>query len=207
MIKQIALSAAFAATLTSLPAQAAGIAYISSATGYVLGGGGIATTAPWSGQRSLSGFNGYGQINWNSRCLTGRTGGQPLTWESCQGGPAQTWKLSNQRLNNEVGWCADVEGNRNGPNVRVMAWKCTGDINQRWHSQKFITIKDAVANVRDAKAAAELEKNAKNAPVGALIDPKSGALIGNDGSTLNASNKGNLVAAGGGNLVAAGGGN
>eukprot|EP01031_Cornospumella_fuschlensis_P049026 gene49026-60016_t len=94
-IRVIALAAA--AFAMAAPAAAQSIAYISSASGYMLHmSGNTAVTANWSGQSPISGFTGYGQIQMNGRCLTGRNGNQPLTWEGCNGSDrSQKWSLQN----------------------------------------------------------------------------------------------------------------
>ncbi len=96
------------------PAYAQSVGYISSSSGYMLHmSGSTAVTANWSGQAPISGFTGYGQIKMNGRCLTGKNGNQPLTWEGCNSSErAQKWSLQNRTLRNEGGWCADVEGGR-----------------------------------------------------------------------------------------------
>src|SRR4051794_41140280 len=106
-----ALAAAGLACMAA-PAFSAGIAYISSSSGYMLHkSGNQAVTANWQGQPSIQGFSGYGTINVGGTCLTGKTADQPLTWEACRGDASQKWSLSGGKLNNEGEWCADVKGN------------------------------------------------------------------------------------------------
>lgn len=193
--------------LTAVQAQAAEVAYISSSSGYVLGGNGNASTANWSGQPPMRGFGGYGAIQMNGKCLAGRTGNQPLTWEACRGDAAQKWALSNKKLNNELGWCADVQGNRAGAGVPVLAYKCSGAINQQWNTHTIISAQAAAALITNPAVKATFLQTASTAPVGAVISKSTGKVISNDGGSLVASGGGNLVASGGGNLVASGGGN
>lgn len=187
----------------------AAIDHISSASGFVLdNSGGNAVTANWQGQSRLQGFTGYGQIKYNGQCLTGRQGGQPLRWENCAGrDPAQTWSLQGRKLNNEGGWCADVEGARNGAGVRVLAYKCSGAGNQQWNAHRVEAASTAAARISNPAVRAEFLKNAQSARAGAVISTSTGKLVAAGGGNLVAAGGGNLVAAGGGNLVAAGGGN
>lgn len=190
-------------------AAAAGVAYISSSSGYMLHmSGNTAVTANWSGQAPINGFTGYGQIQMSNRCLTGRTGNQPLTWEACNGSDrSQKWSLENRTLKNEGGWCADVEGGRGGAGARVMAWNCNGQGNQKWGSHVAENYRTVAARISNPAIRATFERNASNAAPGAVISSTTGALVSPGGGSLVAAGGGNLVAAGGGNLVAAGGGN
>lgn len=202
------------------------IAYISSSNGYMIhDGGGVAVTTPWQGQAPISGFSGYGQISINGRCLTGRQGNQPLRFEPCRhGDTSQTWKLSGGQLNNEGGWCADVEGNRGGPGVRVLAWQCSRAVNQRFRAHQLVSAQEfARQAIRDPNISRAFVESANRARPGQLISVASGRLVGDGGGTLIgqdgagvvatdgagivAAGGGNIVAAGGGNIVAAGGGN
>jgi hypothetical protein len=216
VIKQLVMSAAVVASLTALPAHAQqGIAYLSSG-GYALGGSSIATTAAWTGQSALSGFSGYGQINWNGRCLAGKGKGQPLAWEACRNDASQRWKFQNRQLNNEQGWCADVEGGRSGANVRVVSWDCNSRAaNQKWTAHYMKPWQVFATSIWNPQVRAAFEANAQKLKVGDRISLTTGNLVAAGGGNLVAAGGGNLigndgstlVAAGGGNLVAAGGGN
>ncbi len=210
MIKQFILSAGAVCAMAAGPVFAADVAYLSSG-GWALGGSGGATLVAWTGQKPLS-FSGYGQIVSNGKCLTGPNGGQQLTWETCKTGrvPAQIWGgLDKGRLNNEVGWCADVEGGRYALGTRVVAWQCGGASNQRWnphYAQPAATL--VQQKVSNAAARPVAIKSATDGLVGQLIDTKTGQLVAAGGGNLNVptggpyliiTSKGNLVAAGGGN--------
>lgn len=182
-------------------AQAQSIVYLSSSSGYMLHrNGNTAVTADWRGQAPISGYSGYGAIRMDNLCLTGRNGNQPLSWESCrQGDKSQTWGYRNGRLNNELGWCADVEGNRRGAGVRVMAWSCSGAVNQTWKVHRPVSLSSVLPQVRDPAARQAIENSARSARPGqplpltpaqlqqlppGLIQATGGSLIGLDGATL-----------------------
>ncbi|MCG2595047.1 RICIN domain-containing protein [Ramlibacter sp. XY19] len=201
-----AAAAAFLA-LAGLSAQAADIVYISSASGYLLHNtGGAAVTAPWNGQAVVQGFSGYGAIRINGQCLTGRTSGQPLRWEACHGGDkSQVWALSGRKLNNELGLCADVEGNRSGAGVRVLAWSCSGASNQQWKAHHRETAQSYAMRINDPAARAEFIRNAQAASPGTIISIATGRVVAPGGANVVAPGGANVVSAGGGNVVAAGG--
>ena len=197
------------ACLSSAAVYAADIVYISSSSGYMIhNNGGIAVTANWQGQAPIQGFGGYGAIHINGQCLTGRQGNQPLRWESCrQGDKSQVWKLSGGRLNNEGGWCADVEDNRGGAGVRVLAWQCSGAGNQRFRGHSIQPASTVANRIQNPTVRNEFLRSAQSARFGQGISMTSGKLIGQDGASLIGDGGGTIVAAGGGNIVAAGGGN
>lgn len=189
-------------------AHASGIGYISSSSGYMLHmSGSTAVTADWKGQTPIQGFSGYGQIKMSGRCLTGRNGNQPLTWEGCGNDAAQRWKLSGGQLNNEGGWCADVEGARGGAGVRIMAWKCSGSSNQKWRSHPIVSAQTAAARISDQNVKNTFISNASRASAGQLISTRTGQMVAAGGGNLIGNDGSTMVAAGGGNMVAAGGGN
>lgn len=204
-----ALAFALFAAMACVAGQAVGaeIAYISSSSGYMLHAGGTnAATANWTGQPPISGFTGYGPIRASGRCLTGRgPEGRPLTWEGCRSGDkAQIWALSNARLNNESGWCADVEGNRPGAGVRVLAWRCTGAVNQRWKAHAIVSANEVAQRIQNPQARAAFINNAARAQPGQMIDARSGGLIGVDAGTLRRAGQAMIVVRPG-QLIAAGG--
>lgn len=202
----VLIAAAFA---FHAPASAQSIGYISSSSGYMLHmSGNTAVTANWSGQAPISGFTGYGQIQMNGRCLTGRNGNQPLTWEGCNGSDrSQKWSLQNRTLKNEGGWCADVEGGRGGAGARVMAWNCNGQGNQKWGRHIVENYKAVASRISNQTIRSNFERNASKASAGAVISTTTGNLVSPGGGNMVAAGGGNMVAAGGGNMVAAGGGN
>ena len=193
--------------MTAGMVQAQEIPYISSSSGYMLNAsGGGAVTADWKGQAPIQGFTGYGQVKTNGSCLTGRDGQQQLRWESCKSGDkAQIWALSNGRLNNELGWCADVEGNRSGPGVRVLAWKCSGAINQQWSGAKTVSANDYLNKIQDRSVRDALSAKIRSANPGSriqLTDKESSALIAAGGLNLmsKSSGSGSLIGLDGANL-------
>ncbi len=199
--------AAAALALTSLAAAANNVAYISSASGYLLhNSGGNAVTANWQGQSPLQGFSGYGPIHLNGQCLSGKDGNQPLRWEGCRSGDkAQVWKLSGGRLNNELGWCADVEGGRGGAGARVLAWNCHGGANQQWRSHASVSAQSLASNIRDSAVRNTFLDTVRSAPAGSVISTQTGRVVAAGGANAVAAGGANVVSAGGGNVVAAGG--
>lgn len=202
---------ALAATVSCFGASAAmsaDIAYISSASGYVVhDAGGTAVTANWAGQAPISGFSGYGAIRVNGRCLTAPgPAGQPVRWEGCrQGDKSQIWALSDRRLNNELGWCADVEGNRQGAGVRLVAWNCSGAVNQRFTAHRVVSAQSVAARIPDPGVRQKFLQTAQTARPGAIISTATGGLVGLDAGTLTSAGGQNMVSTGSGNLIAAGG--
>lgn len=185
-----------------------GVGYVSSASGYMLHqSGSSAVTANWSGQSPIEGFAGYGPLRLAGRCLTAKgPAGQVLTWEACRSGDkAQVWALSRGRLNNELGWCADVEGNRAGAGVRVIAWQCSGAVNQRWKGHPLVRADSVASRIADPAARRQFVDNASRAAPGQLISLESGQLVGPDANNVRRAAGNVMVAAGRGQLIAAGG--
>ena len=199
---------ATALTVASFAASAQGIAYISSSSGYMIhNSGGTALTANWQGQAPIQGFGGYGPIRINGQCLAGHQQGQPLRWEGCQqGNKSQIWSLNGGRLKNEGGWCADVEGNRSGAGVRVIAYQCSSGDNQRFRAHRVESSQTVAGRIASPEVKKVFLQTAQNAEPGTRISLKSGKVISNDGATVIASSSA-VIAAGGGNVIAAGGGN
>jgi len=138
----------------------------------------------------------YGQIVLpNGKCLTGgSSSGLPLMARTCASTVHQKWAFqSNGQLNNEAGWCADIEGGGRGAGTRVVSYKCQNSSNQMWYPA--VTAKQATLGLQ---ALANVGNRTGTSFISSL-----GFSMGN----LVAAGGGNLVAAGGGNLVAAGGGN
>ena len=206
-----ARTAALVATawaLSTAAAIAADIAYISSASGYMVhDSGGTAVTANWAGQAPIQGFSGYGQVKLNNRCLTtSGPAGQALRWQTCQrGDKSQIWALSNKRLNNELGWCADVEGNRRGAGVRLVAWKCHGAANQQFKAHRLVSAQTVAAQIKDPGVKQAFIRNAQNARPGQIISQSSGQLLNVGVGGLISAGGMNLVVISPGNLIAAGG--
>lgn len=200
--------AAAALALAGLAAHAAEVAYIASSSGFMLHNrGGAAVTRDWDGASAIQGFSGYGAIRLDGQCLTGKAAGQPLAWESCRGGDkAQVWKLSGRKLNNELGWCADVQGNRGGAGVPVLAWNCSGAGNQQWKSLARESAQSfAARQIRDAGVRNAFIHTAQSARPGTVISTATGQAVAAGGANAVAAGGANVVAAGGGNVVAAGG--
>ncbi len=206
-VRRLALLATISWFGTST-AMSADIAYISSASGFVVHDvGGVAVTANWAGQVPMSGFSGYGAIRVNGRCLTAPgPAGQPVRWGGCrQGDKSQIWALSNRRLNNELGWCADVEGNRQGAGVRLVAWNCSGAVNQQFNAHWVVSAQSVAARIPDPAVRQKFLQTAQTARPGAVISTATGGLVGPDGGTLISAGGRNMVSTGSGNLIAAGG--
>jgi hypothetical protein len=191
-MKSILLAGALLLHVSAASAQP--IQYLSSSSGYMLHrNGNTAVTANWSGQAPINGFSGYGAVRMDGLCLTGRNGNQPLQWETCKSADkAQVWGYSNGRLNNELGWCADVEGNRGGAGVRVLAWRCSGASNQTWKVHRLVPAAEVLSRVSNAEMRRSIETQLKNAVPGQAMKltqdqlrsiPRD-ALIGLDGATL-----------------------
>lgn len=194
--------------LAAHTAAANNIAYLSSSNGYMLhSSGGSAVTADWRGQSALDGFSGYGQIRLNGQCLGGKDN-QPLRWEGCRSGDkSQVWAFNNGKLNNELGWCADVEGGRNGAGVRVLAWNCSGSSNQRWKAHQLQSAQSVAARLGNSAAGKALVDTARVARPGEVISLATGRVVAAGSANVVAAGGGNVIAAGGGNVIAPGGGN
>lgn len=212
------LSSGCLLAIPSTASAADSIAYISSSSGYVLyrNSSNIAVTANWTGQAPIVGFSGYGQIKMDGLCLTGAptSGPGPLTWESCRNIPAQRWGLvntnqPNKLLRNEGGWCADVEGNASGPDVRILAFGCSGVVNQLWKAHPTQNARPIINKISDPKI-----RNSVTNKIN-VLRPTIVTLTPSEAQQLVAQGGGNLVATGGANfgnltqnqLVATGGGN
>lgn len=204
-LSHLVIAASF--TLAAASSHAAGVAYISSSSGYLLHqSGGAAVTAKWNGQAPIQGFAGYGRIQINGQCLSARQGGQPLRWEGCSNGDkSQIWALNGSKLNNELGWCADVEGGRGGAGVRVLAWQCSGAGNQQWRAHRDESAQSVAGRIAQPQARAAFVKNASSAQPGSIISLSTGQVVSAGGANVIASGGGNVIATGGGNVVAAGG--
>ncbi len=191
----------------SVSAMANEIAYVSSAGGYMLHGSGGAVLADWRGQAPLS-FPGYGQIRQGGQCLTGATGGQQLRWEGCRAGDkGQVWALTGSKLNNELGWCADVEGGRQAAGTRVLAYKCSGASNQQWQGHVMRSGQAVAAGIANPAVRAQFLSTANSARPGAVISLATGQVVSAGGANVVSAGGGNVVSAGGGNVVSAGGAN
>jgi len=200
-------------TLATLAVMAAAahanqIAYIASSGGYMLHNqGGNAVTRDWNGASPIQGFSGYGAIRMDGQCLTGKTNGQTLRWESCRGGDkGQVWKLSGRTLNNELGFCADVQGNRIGAGVPVLAWNCSGAANQQWKPLGGQQSAQAVASrISDSAVRSAFLSTAQSAGAGTVISLSTGRVVSAGGANAVSAGGANVVSAGGGNVVSAGG--
>ncbi|MEJ7929894.1 RICIN domain-containing protein [Ramlibacter sp. AN1015] len=205
IVRHVAVAAlAFA----GLSAQASEVAYIASSGGYMLHNqGGAAVTRDWDGAGAIQGFTGYGAIRVDGQCLTGQSGSQPLRWESCRNGDkAQIWKLSGRKLNNELGWCADVQGNRGGAGVPVLAWNCSGATNQQWKALARESAQSfAGRQIRDPGVRNAFIQAARSARPGVVISTATGQVVSAGGANAVSAGGANVVSAGGGNVVSAGG--
>jgi hypothetical protein len=195
--------------LGSALANANGISYLSSSAGYMLhrSNNNIAVTSNWQGQSPMASFSGYGTIQMDNRCLTGRNGRQPLTWENCARGrdPAQIWGFRNGRLNNELGWCADVEGNRRGAGVRVMAWQCSGATNQRWKAHRPEPTQSVINRIKDNQTRQTIQNFTRRARPGEVLRLPPAQAKEVPAELLHGENQDALISAGGLGLISAGG--
>ncbi len=164
-------------------------------------------TAEWRGQAPIQGFSGYGPIQLNGRCLTGRASGQPLGWEACNNDKSQKWSLSGGKLNNEGGWCADVEGNRAGANVRVIAYKCTGAPNQKWKAHMAESAQSVAGKISNAAVKQAFLQTAQSAAPGSVISLSTGKIISGGAGNIISGGAGNIISGGAGNVISAGAGN
>lgn len=186
------------------------VAYISSSTGYVLyRQRNNAVTASWNGQKPIVGFSGYGQIKMDNLCLTGDQQGQ-LLWLTCRNTTGQRWGLSRGRLRNEKGWCADLQGNRSGADVPVLAWQCSGSANQRWKPHYMFNVSRSISKISNTQLRSNIQYKINTTPPGRPVpftpqERQALRLIGLDGASLISAGGMNLISAGGMNLISPGG--
>lgn len=205
--RRLALAAAtLALASATLVAHADPIAYIATWRGHMLHmSGSTAVTADWRGQTPISGFSGYGQVQMNGRCLTGRTARQPLTWDGCSNDRSQRWKLSGGRLNNELGFCADVERASTSSNARILAWECTGAPNQNFTANYLRPAHSVASRIGNPSVREKFLASARSAAPGSLISTSTGQVVSAGGANAVSAGGANVVSAGGGNVVSAGG--
>jgi hypothetical protein len=193
--------------LAASAASAGEIGYISSAGGYMLHGSGGAELADWRGQAPIA-FSGYGQIRQGSQCLTGSTGGQQLRWEACRNGDkGQVWALNGAKLNNELGWCADVERGRQAAGTRVLAYQCNGGSNQQWRGLPVQPAQAFAARIADPALRAKFLATVNSVAPGTMVSTATGQVVASGGANAVAAGGANVIAAGGANVVASGGAN
>jgi hypothetical protein len=198
---------ALALAAASLTAMAGDIGYISSSGGYMLHGSGAAELADWRGQAPLA-FSGYGQIRQDGKCLTGATGGQQLRWDACRNGDkSQIWALNGSRLNNEIGWCADVERGKQAAGTRILAYQCNGGENQQWRGHATQSARTVAAHISDPTLRAKFLATVNAVRPGTMISLATGQAVAAGGANVVAAGGANVVASGGANVIAAGGGN
>ena len=206
--RRLALGAAALALACTAVAARADIAYIVSWRGHMLHmSGNTAVTADWRGQPPIQGFGGYGRIQMNGRCLTGRSERQPLTWEGCGNDKAQVWKLAGGQLTNERGFCADVEGMNPGANARVIAWNCSRSPNQKFTANHAKPAQQVASRIANAAVREKFLAAARSAAPGTVISMATGQVISTGGGNVISTGGGNVISTGGGNVVAPGGGN
>lgn len=207
-LRRLALGAAALALACTAMAARADIAYIVTWRGHMLHmSGNTAVTADWRGQPPIQGFSGYGRIQMNGRCLTGRQQRQPLTWEGCSNDKAQVWKLAGGQLNNELGHCADVEGMNMGANARVIAWSCSRGPNQKFTANHSRPAQQVAARISNPAVRDRFLATARSAAPGTLISTSTGQAVAPGGGNVISTGGGNVIAVGGGNVISTGGGN
>jgi hypothetical protein len=205
--KAARIIATLALAAASMTAVAGDISYIASSGGYMLHGSGGAVLADWRGQAPIT-FSGYGQIRQGGQCLTGSTGGQQLRWDACRGGDkGQIWALNGSKLNNELGWCADVERGAQAAGTRVLAYQCNGGDNQKWRGLAAQPAQALASRIANPAIRSQFLATANSARPGTLISLATGQVVAAGGANVVAAGGANVVAAGGGNVVAAGGAN
>jgi hypothetical protein len=205
--KAMRVLATFALAAASMTAVAGDISYIASSGGYMLHGSGGAVLADWRGQAPIA-FSGYGQIRQGGQCLTGSTGGQQLRWDACRGGDkGQVWALNGSKLNNELGWCADVERGAQAAGTRVLAYQCNGGDNQKWRGLAAQPAQSVAAGIPDPAIRKRFLDAVNGARPGDVISKASGQVVASGGGNAVAAGGANVIAAGGGNVVAPGGAN
>lgn len=173
---------------------------------------GTAVTARCNGNGAqIFQFSGYGPLTQGGRCLQGTGANQPLSLQPCNNSKNQKWAFSGNRLNNEGGWCADIERESRNPGARVIAYQCKGSVNQQWRrgalksAQQLGMPQSALANAQRAGAGQPVDLRTGQ-PAG-VVAAGGGNVVAAGGGNVVAAGGGNVVAAGGGNVVAAGGGN
>lgn len=207
MIHTIRIATALALASAGLTASAAGIGYLSSSGGYMLHGSGGAVLADWRGQAPIA-FSGYGQIRQGGQCLSGSAGGQQLRWDACRNGDkGQVWALNGSKLNNELGWCADVEGGRQAAGTRVLAYQCNGGGNQQWRGHAVQPAQAVAGRIANPAIRAQFLATANSASPGSIISTATGQVVSAGGANVVSAGGANVVSAGGGNVVSAGGAN
>lgn len=205
--RTLRLAATLALAAASFTASAADIGYVSSSGGYMLHGSGGAVLADWRGQAPIS-FSGYGQLRQGGQCLSGSAAGQQLRWESCRNGDkGQVWALNGSRLNNELGWCADVEGGRQAAGTRVLAYQCNGGGNQQWRAHATQSAQSVAGRIANPAIRAQFLAAANGAAPGTIISTATGQVVSAGGANVVSAGGANVVSAGGGNVVSAGGAN
>ncbi|MDQ6621180.1 MAG: ricin-type beta-trefoil lectin domain protein [Pseudomonadota bacterium] len=171
---------------------------------------------------SIADFTGYGQIKSHDRCLTSHGKGAALTWASCGNTPTQRWGLQgNGQLNNESGWCADVERQGTAQGTHVIAYDCprAGSAppnNQKWRASTVSTqaplasITNRVPTLGDVELqlkiggnkmtlaqvldyAARSNGNVSVAQVLKVISNDGGSLISQDGGTFRVMSDARLI--------------
>lgn len=205
VVRVCALFAAFIATYAAAPAHAANSVIASHYAGLCIqisGSGAVTAKCTATGAQQFA-FSGYGVIQHGGKCLTGTGDTKQLFLAPCKSGNKdQKWGFQkNGQLNNEGGWCADIERESKNSGARVISYKCKGSTNQKWRLGEVLAAK-SIKGMPPATVA-----SLQRAQPGQVVDLKSGKLIGQDGGSIVASGGGNIVAAGAGNLVASGGGN
>jgi hypothetical protein len=198
LMKSIVLVPIFAAALIVAgvaPAAAENLVIGSYYAGLCMQGAGAVTTAQCNGGGGqVFQFSGYGPISQGGRCLQGTGRGNPVTLQPCNNTADQKWAFNGQQLNNEGGWCADIERESKSPGARVIAYNCKNSVNQHW--RKGVIVSGPQVGL-SASATTALQRRPPQP--GSVVDMRTGNIIAAGG--------GNVIAQGGGNIIAAGGGN
>jgi Ricin-type beta-trefoil lectin domain len=159
-------------------------------------------------QRFVFVSGSYGQIRGNSgRCLTSGLQSGALTLQDCATGTRkpqnQSWGYqSDGSLRNELGFCVDVEGANRVSGGRVVAWTCSGSLNQKWYQGQ-----SGVRARMTAIPSAMLSTSFSGLALVSSSSVSQNNIVAGGAGNIVAGGAGNIVAGGAGNIVAGGAGN
>jgi len=155
-------------------------------------------------QRFVFVSGSYGQIRGNSgQCLTSGLQSGALTLQTCANGKNQRWGYqSDGSLRNELGLCVDVEGENRSNGGRVVAYTCSGKLNQKWY-QGRAGVSARITAIPSTMQSASFS--------GAALVSSSGLsqnnIVAGGAGNIVAGGAGNIIAGGAGNIIAGGAGN
>jgi Ricin-type beta-trefoil lectin domain len=154
-------------------------------------------------QRFVFASGNYGEIRNAGRCLTSGLVNGPLTLQACTNATNQRWGYQGDgALRNERGFCVDIEGGNRASGGRVVAWTCSGSLNQKWYPAQ------AKVSVRMTSIPSSMTSTSFSGP--ALVSSSGVSpynIVAGGAGNIVAGGAGNIVAGGAGNIVAGGAGN